>query len=365
MPTVDAFRPDWASPPGETIADLLDQKQLSAFELAKRMDRSDLFVRDLLHGHTEVTQEVASLLEANLGGSAQFWLSRESQYRQDLSALQPTGRSMSPEDFLRAVPLGVMEKFGWIKRTNSSAEAVKACLEFYDVADIGEWQTRYYDSPAVTAFRTSRTFESEVGAIAAWLRYGEMVAASIQCAHWSASGFRKALSTIRGLTRKKHPSEFMPQLVEICASCGVAVVVARAPEGCRASGAARFLSHRKALLLLSFRHLSDDHFWFSFFHEAGHLLLHDRNTSFVDGASGTSDEREKEANEFAACELIPGRFQSRLLRLPVDGREVIRFAREVGVAPGIVVGQLQHLGRLRRNQLNNLKRRYTWSKDSS
>jgi HTH-type transcriptional regulator/antitoxin HigA len=141
------------------------------------------------------------------------------------------------------------------------------------------------------------------------------------------------------------------------------VVIVRAPTGCRASGATRFVSASKALLLLSFRYLSDDHFWFTFFHEAGHLLLHGEKALFLEGAEMSATKEEEEANEFAARVLIPPEFHTALLDLSVNGREVIRFAKFTGVSPGIIVGQLQHHGRVKRNQLNSLKRWFKWGSD--
>ncbi len=162
------------------------------------------------------------------------------------------------------------------------------------------------------------------------------------------------------LTRKRDPKLFIPELKRRCAECGVAVVIVRAPTGCRASGATRFLSRDKALLLLSFRYLSDDHFWFTFFHEAGHLLLHGKSALFLEGPNMLSTKEEEEASGFAARTLIPSEFRPGLLDLGVDGRQVIRFARLVGVSPGVVVGQLQYLRRLSPRQLNNLKTRFRW-----
>jgi Zn-dependent peptidase ImmA (M78 family) len=117
------------------------------------------------------------------------------------------------------------------------------------------------------------------------------------------------------------------------------------------------------MILLSFRYLSDDHFWFTFFHEAGHLVLHGDRCIFLEGDDTLTTEEEDAANAFAADTLIPPEYQAEMLRLPLNGRDVMRFARKVGVSPGIVVGQLQHYGRFRQNQLNNLKRRFTWGED--
>ena len=99
------------------------------------------------------------------------------------------------------------------------------------------------------------------------------------------SGFEADLPTIRRLTREKDPGQFIPRLKEACAARGVAVAIVRGPNGWRASGAARFLSPTKALIQLSFRYLSDDQFWFTFFHEAGHLLLHGKDLLFLEVAN--------------------------------------------------------------------------------
>jgi HTH-type transcriptional regulator / antitoxin HigA len=113
------------------------------------------------------------------------------------------------------------------------------------------------------------------------------------------------LITMRRLTRKKEPSIFVPELRKLCAENGVALVIARGPAGCRASGATRFLSDKKAMILLSFRYLADDQFWFTFFHEAGHLLMHSHKAVFLEDGSDVSLKEEHEANLFAQNILIP------------------------------------------------------------
>ena len=114
------------------------------------------------------------------------------------------------------------------------------------------------------------------------------------------------------------------------------------------------------MILLSFRHLSDDHFWFTFFHEAGHLLLHGDRPLFIDGEDDVSSAEELEANQFAEETLVPPDRRDEMLALPIKARAIIRFARAIGVSPGIVVGQLQFHKKIRPNQLNVLRRRYAW-----
>jgi len=123
------------------------------------------------------------------------------------------------------------------------------------------------------------------------------------------------------------------------------------------------LNKNKALLILSFRFKTDDQFWFSFFHEAGHLLLHDIDAVFIDEEidGRTANKEEKEANHFAADMLVGKQERNELLGLSSRAADVIRFAVRSGVSPGIVVGQLQYAGVLQYSQLQRLKRRFSES----
>jgi Zn-dependent peptidase ImmA (M78 family) len=142
---------------------------------------------------------------------------------------------------------------------------------------------------------------------------------------------------------------------------GVAVVVARAPRRCGVSGAARFVDNEKALVQLSFRYRSDDHFWFTLFHELGHLILHGRDAFFLEGKGLIDTSEEEEANEFSSRLLIPEESVQELISLGSNFRKVVRFAKRIGVSPGIVVGQLQYRRLLPHNYLNKLKVRYVWN----
>ena len=350
-----SFRPDWTSAPGETIADILKERQLSVIEFAERLGQTSEAVADLLQGRSTITIGTARALQLVLGASVEFWMSRDFQYREDIAQLSATNR-----EWMAQLPVGDMIRFGWLGPVPHPSDELEACLRFFGVDSIRGWRKAYATIQEAIAFRTSPTFDSRLGAVTAWLRQGELEGRSNECGPWNPAGFQASLTKLRALTRQKDPRVFVPRLRECCAENGVAVSVVRAPTGCRASGATRFLSRDRALLLLSFRYLTDDHFWFTFFHECGHLLLHGQQEVFLEGADTKFAAKEQEANEFAARTLIPDELQPALLALPPDWRQVIRFAKQAGVSPGIIVGQMQHHRRIRRNQLNSLKRRYSW-----
>lgn len=357
----DTFLPNWISPPGETISDILEEMNLSLVEFADQIGYSLNQAKDLIQGKAPLTNELATQLEYTLGASAEFWLNRETQYRTDVSRLRSELSSPNDKNWLKELPLKDMISFGWLNPLNSTKAKVAECLQFFGVPNVAAWRETYHNVLETAAFKASTSFDSQLGAVAAWLRQGVIESASLDCKAWDSADFERSLQAIRSLTRKRDPNLFIPELQKICAEAGVAVVVARLPSGCRASGATQFISPNKALLLLSFRYLTDDHFWFTFFHEAGHLLLHGKDDIFLEEMGQCSNKKEHEANEFAASVLIPEGCQTELENLPLDGREVIRFARKIGVSPGIVVGQLQHRGLITPRQLNNLKTRFSWS----
>ena len=360
------FRPNWTSAPGDTIADVLHERGIPSDQFAELMECSIDDVRNLLLGRSTITISMARRLSQVLGASLEFWMSRDFHFREDVKRIHGGG-----QEWLRELPLGDMISFGWLKPPPHPTEEMSACLKYFKVSDISEWYSTYRGIQGMAVFRTSQSFDSRAAPVAAWLRQGEIQADNIECEPWDSLKFRESLPHLRQLTRQKDPAKFIPQLQKVCSECGVAVVIVRCPSGCRASGATRFISSNKAVLQLSFRYLTDDHFWFTFFHEAGHLLLHSETSFFprvlgesgewiVEGLESPESDKEKEANQFAAHTLVPQSFEQQLMTLHIETRSIIRFAHRLGISPGIVVGQLQHRERIGYNQFNDLKRRFKW-----
>ncbi|MFL5330244.1 MAG: ImmA/IrrE family metallo-endopeptidase [Gemmataceae bacterium] len=362
MPENTAFAPDWASPPGDTITDILKERGVSHSEFARQVGWSDEDMHSLLSGTRTLTQDIAERLADVLGSTVEFWTTRESIFREDLQRLS-TRAAAEVSEWYSKVPVTALVKSGWIEAGQNKTGVVTDVMKFFGVGGISDWQHVYADAFKTPAFRTSPTFASDPGAVTVWLRQGEITASEIICDNWNPDLFRKELISLRSLTREEDPQKFLPELMMRCAGCGVAVVALRAPRGCRASGAARFLTPAKPMILLSGRHLADDHFWFTFFHEAGHVLLHGSKFVFVDTLPGEDEltgKEEDEANQFASDILVPPEHLDELKSLNADARTVMRFARKLGISRGIVVGQLQHRGIIPRNYLNSLKYRFKW-----
>ncbi len=361
MSEIDSI-PDWISPPGETILDVLEERGWTQVDLAERMGYTRKHVNQLIKGVAGITEEAALKLERVLGSTAGFWLNREAQYREAL-ARQAELADLEPfVPWLAELPIADMVKFGWIQRTVQKVGRVAACLQYFGVATVDAWRERY--TTFGVAYRASPAFEKKNGAVAAWVRYGELRAEIRAITPFKRNALVKLIPELRSLTREPDPTVFIPRLEENLASVGVVVVVAQAPKGCPVSGLTKWLSPDRALVMLSFRYKTNDHFWFSLFHELGHLLLHGKKLLFLEGwAEGLQPEQEAEADRWAANVLIPALRARELKELECTEKAIRTFADEQGIAAGIVVGRLQHEKRLRWDQYDNLKLRYTWAKE--
>jgi HTH-type transcriptional regulator/antitoxin HigA len=353
------FEPRWASAPGETILQALYERGQSVDDLAEWLGLSDPQTRRLLTGAARIDNQIARALALHLGGSEGFWIARESRYLEQKLWV-------SADSLAAKLPVKDLIKRGWIKRSTSWRERAKDCLEFFGVTSEEEYDSLYGNRLANAHFRRSATLKVNNPAVAAWLRRAEIESQAIDTADWSAAVFRQSLPGIRDLTKTKNPEVFIPKLQALCAAAGVALVVLATPPECPVSGAALYTRDDVPMIVLSARYRSDDHFWFTFFHEAGHLLLHDVAASpFLDelGPEGVDrSSTEVEADEFARSTLIDDR-RGTIASGRSSGptmREIIAYADMQGVAPGIIVGQLQHDGVFGFDRSNYLKRKYRW-----
>ena len=350
------FVPDYAIPPGETLLDTIEALGMSQAELSERTGRPKKTINEIIKGKAPITPDTALQLERVLGVSAAFWNNLEKNYRETLARLSEQERLKEQIAWLSELPVKALVKLGWIRSFKEKVHQLQEVLNYFGVASPECWREMWLG--AQVAYRTSQAFESDPGAVSAWLRKGELVAREIACKPYDESTFRAALKAIRSITVKP-PEEFQHEVVRLCADAGVAVAFVPELPKMRTSGATWWLSPTKAVILLSLRYKSDDHLWFSFFHEAGHILLHGKKDVFIE--DNHSSDKENEANRFASEFLIPTHRLSTFVASTRLSKEAVRaFAAELGIAPGIVVGRLQHDSLLPVTHCNELKNRLKW-----
>ncbi len=342
---LQTFTPDWISPPGDTIADLIEEREWSQVDLAKRLGFTTKHVSLLINGKAPITEETALKLESVLGGSASFWLSREAQYRAKIAEQEAEANWQQWVPWLDELPVKELMDQDVIPKRRKDAKnkpaIVRDLLRFFGVASPDDWQGYYAGMEA--SFRRTRTEQSNIGAISAWLRQGEIEAEGLNCPKYSKAKFQANVQAIRRLTVLS-PEEFMPQVQQLCWDAGVVFFLVRAIPGAHTSGVARWLNAHKALIQLSLYGKTNDRFWFTFFHEAAHILLHGKKEIFLDefdGGEKLESEQETEADRWASEFLIPSEYEAELPSVKTK-QAVSEFAEKLGIHPAIVVGRLQH-----------------------
>ncbi len=356
--TIDRFRPDYAVPPGWVLEERLEVQGFSHAEFARRCGRSAKLISEIVAGKAPLEPETALQFEKVLGVDASIWLGIEAHYRLHRARETEAADAAGCGAWVKAFPVRELVKRGIIPRPKSDADAVPELLKFFRVGSVAAWGLKY--GAANVAYRHSPSFRSDEAALATWLRLGEIEAEGQACADYDETNFKHALREIRGLTRMPL-EEALPRWRQLCNQSGVALALVEPLPKTALSGAAWWLSPRKAVIQLSARHKSDDHLWFSFFHEAAHLLLHSKKNVFIDDTSDEGTKLEDEADAWASNMLVPrGRWQRFVERRPRGKREIQAFAAEQGIAPGIIVGMLQHAGLVPWTHMNDLKVRYRW-----
>jgi HTH-type transcriptional regulator/antitoxin HigA len=351
------YEPDYAVPPGQILDELLETRKIRKGELANKCGLSAKTVSLIIGGKAPITPETAIQLERVIGVPARTWNNLEANYRLFQTKQSDRKQLVEYKEWLEQLPIKHLIKRGIIQQKVATEEMVEQLLTFFGVGNVKAW----YESlnQLEVSFRRSTAFRSSPESVMTWLRIGELRGSKVPCASYNKTKFVNTLRTIRDLN-SEGPDVFEPQMKNLCAKAGVAVVFVGELPNAFVCGATRWLRSDKALILLSLRYKTDDQFWFSFFHEAGHIVLHGKKKTFIDEMISSSNKEEDEANQFASDLLIPpARYKNLLNQNRYTAFAIRSFAQELNIAPGIIVGRLQHDEIITwQSPLNHLKRKF-------
>ena len=344
---------DLPIPPGELLEEEIAAIGMTQQELAMRTGRPAQVINEIIRGKKAITHETAIELEMVLGIPAHVWVNLEATYHLTQARLKERDDLLGQQEWLKEFPVRELEKRGWVESHKNKEDKIRGLLEFLGVASFQAWRQ------TILGFRISEKSKVSPGALAAWLRQGELKGRDAETADYNESNFHHAIKQIRTLTLEE-PEEFLPQMTQLCAEAGVAVILVQELSRSGANGVARWLTPTKGIIQLSLKWKWHDIFWFSFFHECCHILNHHIREVHIDGINGNS-EVEFEANTFAQNLLIPTDDWTRFTTDPRHSETAVRnFASEVGIHPGIVVGRMQREKLISYSTLSNLKTQLAW-----
>lgn len=335
------FNPNYAVPPGATLLETIEDLGMTQTELAQRMGRPLKTINEIINGKSEITAETAIQLERVTGIPAAFWNNAEATYRERKARLLEQEQLAAQTTWLSRFSYSAMLGLKLIAPASDDRARVGSLLSYFGVASSEQWEKTY--SCLEGAAREANKHKSDLGDLSAWLRAGEIMAQRCATQPYEKNKFQAALAEVRLLTAD-NPAKVWPKVCALCAEAGVAVVLVPELPKTHVFGFTRWLTPNKAIIQLSLRYKTDDLLWFTFFHEAAHILLHGKSDVFME-FRGVESPKETEANTWAADFLIPRKNWTAFmggLRRPVSESAIQRFAREQGIAPSIVLGRLQH-----------------------
>ncbi|MCL2155554.1 MAG: HigA family addiction module antitoxin [Leptospirales bacterium] len=363
LQSVNKYNPDYIVTPGEVLEDHLEHVGLTQASLADRTGLSKKTINEIIKAKSAITAETALKFERTLNRPAHFWSNLERQYQEDKTRLADKKRLEEYLYWLKIFPVNAMATLGWIEKSRIKTQQLDALLRFFAVASPTQWETIWIRE-LQTAFRGKEKSQKDIAVISAWLRKGEIVVQQQRCVKYDKQKFLNSLTEIRSLTTTE-PNIFVPRLESICAACGVAIVFVPALPKLGIYGATRRLND-KYIMQLSLYSKTNDQLWFTIFHEACHIIKHPQRELYIEG-KGLENEKTKEdeADVFAQNLLIPPDQLKHFLASEHKPtlQQIKQFAKSINIAPGIVVGRLQHDRILSWEHGNDLKVRYVWAKE--
>lgn len=354
---------DFATAPGVTLQDSLDALGMSQAELAGRTGLSDKTINRIIKGIDPLSHTTALALEKVLQVPAGFWLKLESNYREHL-ARQVEARTMEGfADWARRFPYPDMVRKGYVAAARAAEEKAAVLLRYFGVATPDQWQTVYEEMTPGLSFRKTEGTTDRMPALSAWLRQGEMLAQSKSVGDFDAAAFTRNLHTIRSFTCES-PATFVPKIKELCAQAGVIYELVPELPSLGVCGVMRWF-HGRPLIQQSLLFKTNDNYWFTFFHEAKHVLQMRKKQIFIEGSAPRQEDskREEEANRFAGEILIPSEAWTAFVEKgQFESARIRSFAKKIAVHPGIVAGRLLKAGLVDYDQPQaKLRDKFDWA----
>ena len=345
------FMPTVAIAPGETIKDNMEYLGMNQKELAARLDITEKHLSNIINGNAPITYDTALKLELVIGPSAQFWMNLESNYQLNKARLEEQEKLDEDLEILKAIPYREMSEYGWVEDTGNRKKRVFNSRNFFGVAELSSIRNAYG-----VAYRKHKQ-EKEISdyGVLAWLRKAELDGLSMEVAKFNKTKLNKLIPTFRSLTLKD-PEDFYPEMVRLCAECGVSLVLVPYLSRTYICGATIWRNN-KAILALSVRGKKADIFWFTFFHELAHLIEHSKKEFHISYEKEKEDDKENEADIRARNYLISQEDYNKFIKEYnyKDKTEIVKYSNQIGIAPSILVGRLHHDEYLPRHYYNDLR----------
>lgn len=328
------------SPPGDTLAEILKLRGISQPSLALRMGRPLKTINEIIKGKAAIMPETAIQLERVLGTEAAFWLEREKNYRLELAEIEDAEKLLETKDWVENFPLSAMKKMQWLDYDNDVLSKGASLYSFFGVSGQEAYYSYYHEKVYEAAYRMSKKSGKNPYSVSAWLKQGEHQAGKVKAAEYNLQAFKKVLHETKSIMAQQ-PANFFSVVQSLCSSAGVKVVHTPCLPNTSLHGSTRWINDYPIIQLTNL-YKRNDIFWFTFFHEAGHIIKHGKKDFFVEGLeySEHDENKEQEADEVAIKYTLTKEQEAEAIKnAPHTRKSILEYAVKFNTHPSLIIGR--------------------------
>jgi HTH-type transcriptional regulator / antitoxin HigA len=345
MTLANRYTPDVVFHPATTLNEKLEEMGMSKKEFALRTGKPEKTIIAVLKEESSLTPEMAILFENVTQIPAQFWINKQARYNEFIARTKHQEIITAAEEWTKKFPYTEMEKYNWVPSTRNVEEKTINLLSYFGVASHTAWEKLYVETELKVAAYTSLKQTHQPHAISAWLRQGELQSKQIEAPAFDVKKLKSNIPAMRKLMIEQ-PIDFFEQLQLLCFQAGVILLFTPKLPKVPLSGSTRWLNDTP-LIQLTARYKKNDSFWFTFFHELGHIILHGKkyiSLENVDFASADL-EKEEEAHRFAMSYTFTLEQEKEVLQKnSLSEEDIVAYAKKFNTHPAMIIGRLQHDG---------------------
>ncbi len=346
--------------PGETLKEVLESNNMLQEELAERTGFSAKHISEVVNGKKGISPKLAKSLEYVFGIPVSFWINLQGIYDKEVIEFEEKN-NISKEEFEiakkikpileYAVKLKIIEKF------NNDIESVLLTRSICGVQNLSYMEKILSNQ---VAYRTAAKQKVDQYTLYVWQRVCELMAMKKEVKNtYQKEKLKANLGNIKKLMFEKNPNDMIIKLKNIFSECGIVFELVKHFSGAPVQG---FIEKRedKIILCMTIRQSYADIFWFTLFHEIGHILNGDIEYNKIDYYT-ENEEKENDADVFAKNYLIKeDEYDNFIKEGDFSEYRIKEFSKMQKIEPFILVGRLQKDKFIKYSELNNLKVRYKW-----
>ncbi|MDI9470471.1 MAG: HigA family addiction module antitoxin [Bacillota bacterium] len=333
--------------PGYYIKEIVDESGLTQEDFARRLGTTPKNLSVLLSGKQSLSIDIAGKLARMLGTTITYWLNLQQTYDIKQAEFLSLKELEREKDAFKLIDYKYFrEHFNLPDLPRNIAGQIKSLRDFLLISSLSVLEER----DLAISFRSysDALGRSNIVNANAMVQVAINMALKIDAPRFNRKKFDQAVAF--ALTQTKNHSGFLPIVQEAFREAGVILIVLPNLKNSGINGATKKLGQKVLLMLNDRRHYADT-FWFTLFHEIGHILHGDFGIT-LDG------EAEDYADRYAREALIPqDKYEAFTAQHKTFDEAIIRdFADSIDQDPGIVFGRLQKDGKIPYTQTDMSKR---------